>query len=101
MKLALALLAVILTGCASAQPAALGSTDEDFRAQPQYATKSITIVPVDDVSEVCRSAGLDQNKRFLGCSKYNNRSCTIYISRTSRHSILGHELRHCFEGQWH
>jgi hypothetical protein len=101
MKLALALLAVVLTGCATAPPPTITSTDLEFQMQSGYATKAVTVIPVDNVSVTCRGFGLDQNKNFFGCSKFNNRSCTIYVSRTTRLSILGHELRHCFEGHWH
>ena len=104
MKLALALVAVVLTGCATAPPplSPLSSTDLEFRTQNSYATKAVTVVPVDNVSEACRELSpLFHGKNFLGCAKYNNRSCTIYVSRTTRLSILGHELRHCFEGHWH
>ena len=104
MKLALVLAAVVLTGCATATPPAssMSSTDLEFQTQNAYATKAVTVVPVDDVSETCRGLSpLHQGKNFLGCAKYNNRACTIYVSRTTRLSILGHELRHCFEGHWH
>ena len=104
MKLALALVAIILTGCATAPPPALltSSTDLEFQTQNAYATKAVTVIPVDNISETCQGlSSLHQGKNFLGCAKYNNRACTIYVSRTTRLSILGHELRHCFEGHWH
>lgn len=104
MKLALALVTIVLTGCATATPPAstLTSTDLEFQTQSAYATKAITVVPVDNITEACRELSpLHQGKTFLGCAKYNNRACTIYVSRTTRLSILGHELRHCFEGHWH
>ena len=104
MKLTLALLAVVLTGCATATPPLppLTSTDLEFRTQDTYPTKTVAVVPVDNISETCRNlTPLHQGKNFLGCAKYNNRACTIYVSRTTRLSILGHELRHCIEGHWH
>ena len=102
MKLALALAAIVLTGCATAPSASLTSTDLEFQTQSSYPTKSVTVIPVDNVSEACRELSpLFHGKNFLGCAKYNNRTCTVYIGRTTRLSILGHEIRHCFEGHWH
>ena len=36
-----------------------------------------------------------------GCAVYNKYSCTIYTAKTTTMEILGHELRHCFEGKFH
>ena len=40
---------------------------------------------------------------FKGCSiwKVRERTCVIATSSVTTHSVLGHELRHCFEGHFH
>jgi hypothetical protein len=70
---------------------------------------------VDDVHQLCE--GLSGRKEFfqiLGCSKWAEptqrggaRVCNIYAPRpkderdTQRFATLGHEVMHCFEGNWH
>jgi hypothetical protein len=36
-----------------------------------------------------------------GCARYNAKSCRIITAKTTTMEILGHELRHCFEGRFH
>jgi hypothetical protein len=38
---------------------------------------------------------------FVGCSAWSAGKCVIYTQRMTTHTILGHELRHCFEGHFH
>jgi hypothetical protein len=70
---------------------------------------------VDDVHQLCE--GLSGRKEFfqiLGCSKWieptqkgGARTCAIYAPRpkderdTQRFATIGHEVMHCFEGNWH
>jgi len=70
---------------------------------------------VDDAHQLCE--GLSGRKEFfqiLGCSKWieptqkgGTRTCAIYAPRpkderdTQRFATLGHEMMHCFEGNWH
>ena len=70
---------------------------------------------VDDVHQLCE--GLSGRREFLqilGCSKWAEparkggaRVCNIYAPRpkderdTQRFATLGHEVMHCFEGNWH
>jgi len=69
---------------------------------------------VDNVQQVCQN--LDHRKEIWtirGCSKWSDtgpsgeRVCSIYVpaprSETDREGFvtLGHELMHCFDGNWH
>ena len=90
-----------LLGCATSQ-----KTNEDH----------VTVVwnRVDDVQTVCQN--LSHTKEVFairGCSKWadgfrsGERVCNIYVPAprnemdTQRFATLGHELLHCFDGNWH
>ena len=90
---------LLLGGCASPQP----PLQDDGRVE-------VVWLRVDDVQRVCQ--GLSGRKEFLsilGCSRWSagQRRCEIYAPapRTEqdlqRFATLGHELMHCFEGNWH
>lgn len=60
---------------------------------------------VDNPDEVCRKlnkTGFKQNGTILACAIGNDRNvCNIYTSKNLNLAILGHEVRHCFEKDWH
>jgi hypothetical protein len=96
-RLLLALLA-LLAGCAAP------------RAVPDDGRMDIVWLRVDDPHRVCE--GLAGRKEFLavlGCSRWSaeQRRCEIYAPAPrderdlQRFATLGHELMHCFEGNWH
>jgi hypothetical protein len=96
-KLTLIVTLLVANGLAHAQ-----SYNIQFEAQPNLPEKIIRWVVVENVSAVCQNkipalAG----QRILACSEYNNRACTIYTGLITDMAIVGHEIRHCFEGQWH
>ena len=97
MKLLLAMAVLLSSSMATAQ-----SYNIQFEAQPNLSEKNIRWVVVENVSEFCqaKSPWLG-NQRVLACSEYNNRTCTIYTGRVTDMAIVGHEIRHCFEGAWH
>ena len=85
-------------------------------ATPQSAGDHVTVVwnRVDDVQAVCQNlAGRKEVFAIRGCSKWNESSrsdqrvCSIYVptprseSDTQTFATLGHELMHCFDGNWH
>jgi hypothetical protein len=85
-------------------------------ATPQSAGDHVTVVwnRVDDVQAVCQNlAGRKEVFAIRGCSKWNDtdrsgqRVCTIYAptprneTDTQTFATLGHELMHCFDGNWH
>ncbi len=84
-------------------------------ATPQSAGDHVTVVwnRVDDVQAVCQGlAGRKEIFAIRGCSKWSDaerggRVCSIYVptprseSDTQTFITLGHELMHCFDGNWH
>ena len=85
-------------------------------ATPQSAGDHVTVVwnRVDDIQAVCQNlAGRKEVFAIRGCSKWNDsdragqRVCTIYVptprteTDTQTFATLGHELMHCFDGNWH
>jgi hypothetical protein len=97
MKSLLAVALLVLSTTVSAQ-----SYNIQFEARPGLPEKIIRWVVLENVSSFCQGkmpalAG----QRILACSEYNNRTCTIYTGLITDMAIVGHEIRHCFEGQWH
>jgi hypothetical protein len=57
-------------------------------------------VRVDQVKSLCN------NQHSKGCSKLTllktgDVHCEVIVPDTTELAVLGHELRHCFEGGWH
>jgi len=73
-----------------------------FQARPNLPEKIIRWVVLENVSSFCQGKmPALSNQRILACSEYNNHTCTIYTGPVTDMAIVGHEIRHCFEGQWH
>jgi hypothetical protein len=97
MKLTLIAALLLASGMASAQ-----SYNIQFEARPNLPEKIIRWVVLENVSSFCQGKmPALSNQRILACSEYNNHTCTIYTGPVTDMAIVGHEIRHCFEGQWH
>jgi hypothetical protein len=102
MRYALALLLIALPGCTTTPPA---------------AEKGVAVVwnRVEEPHRVCESlSGRKNFYNILGCSHWEApgaqgapRVCAIYAPEPrserdlQRFATLGHELMHCFDGNWH
>jgi hypothetical protein len=92
-----------LTACAS------GSYDLDFEAQDKYDDVRIAWYVVKDVPQTCAMAGVlrgakvQYNQKIVACAVLfrASNSCVIYTAKKLSLAVLGHEVRHCFEGAWH
>jgi hypothetical protein len=96
-----------VVGLAALLPACVSTT-----AEPRIA---IVWNRVEDPQPVCESlSGRKSFFHILGCSHWSEpvaqgapRVCTIYSPEprserdTQRFATLGHELMHCFDGNWH
>ena len=94
-----------------AQMASANAFDDNptalFNAQNNAAT-SMTIEwrVVDDVDKACATEAKKRGHKQFGyavnaCSYWLDNNCVIITKkRTSMHT-LGHEVRHCFQGNWH
>jgi hypothetical protein len=104
---------MVLTGCASLQGPTLPVSElETFVPMPQHA-RVMNDVKVrwevrENVSEVCgRAAKLSATQAWmtppLACAMWNvaSKECVIITGKKVSHVELGHELRHCFEGNFH
>ena len=85
------LLPFLLSGCAFFDnPAA-------FEARNQSAKLiEARVVHQAELQEICKT-----NKELWGCAVITPNRCTIYTERYTTEEIFGHELRHCFYGQFH
>jgi hypothetical protein len=81
------------------------SADEAFEARPKPTASVIRWVVSDDPDTECRQAAgqklQDRRGEIRACAVYTSKTCTIITSVETSHAILGHELRHCFEGRFH
>ena len=70
-----------------------------FTAQPKFDSVRVEWRAVDDVSQHCT------NPNSIACAFVETVGketvCTIYTKKTLNLAILGHEIRHCFELDWH
>ena len=104
---------MVLTGCASVQGPTLPVTElESFVPMPKHA-RLMNDVKVrwevrENVAEVCaRAAKITAAQAWmtppLACAMWNvaSKECLIITGKKVSHVELGHELRHCFEGNFH
>jgi hypothetical protein len=69
-------------------------------------TSHITWHRVDHVQKTCER---ESKKRGFGgfnypvyaCSFWDNKTCDIFTSKTPTLHDVGHEVRHCFQGNFH
>lgn len=109
MKLLISILLVALTGCATSQstPSNLKLVeDQNFSHTEGYSVMTIRWVRVshERLQTICELSTSVKNARgrFLGCAgRTLGGGCIIHTSTALTHQILGHELRHCFQGNFH
>jgi hypothetical protein len=73
-----------------------------------HETMLITWKTVDNIQQVCQA---EYKKRGFGafnykvdaCSFWNDttKTCTIYTKKNPTMHDVGHEIRHCYQGNWH
>ena len=92
--------------------------NEKFSADSNLVTSStISWILADNVFEACDSESkirgnggfpkLDKGTKMDGCSFWSNPSvnktnvCTIITAKNTDQDTVGHEVRHCFQGNFH
>jgi hypothetical protein len=93
----------------SMQATASGRYDLDFEAQDRYEDVRIAWYVVQDVPQTCAMAGALKgartryNPNIIACAVrfLDGQACVIYTAKKLSLAVLGHEVRHCFEGAWH
>ena len=96
---------IFLSACNAVwQPKPIGAA---FEAPIGKRAMQITWVAAKDPAQECKSRS-DALKRywytpFLGCAIWSeaDAKCVIVTPTKTDHETLGHELRHCFMGQFH
>jgi hypothetical protein len=99
----------LLAGCANT----LQSPSADFERFQPIANKSrvldapiVNLVIKPNAHEVCsKIIGMEPSglQRVMACAYWDIRKneCTIVTHKHTATNIIGHELRHCFEGFFH
>ena len=107
-KLFLIALSVFTTSCSSIFVVP-SEEYEYFNAKQEFLRNieapNISFVFTNDSSKVCEKlvGRLEVNKKYLGCAHWQKAEgkCTVFVPQFVQNVILGHEIRHCFEGAFH
>lgn len=77
-------------------------------AENTRETMLITWKSVDNVQQACQAEykrrGFSAfNYKIDACAFWNTvtRTCTIYTAKNPTMHDVGHEIRHCYQGNWH
>jgi uncharacterized lipoprotein YehR (DUF1307 family) len=75
----------------------------EFTARKSYEEMRITWTVVDDVVAACNTMMYKKqfNPHVKACAQRSGITCEIITERNLDLAILGHEIRHCYEGAWH
>ena len=98
LKTIVAASSCLFSGCTVLPDAPFNPSEKRITNQTR-----VTWELVSDVANVCKNRGLKlpPNLEAAACSFPGYSACHIVTSKTPTMFILGHELRHCFEGAWH
>ena len=108
MSLVFAIILAI-SGC-SAQP--VNSVKEweyqgEHIAAPNPQTRAKTIiwrqVSDQELHKICykNTNGRFGDRRIVGCATWYGNTCTVVTGVNTTTSTLGHEIRHCYDGDFH
>lgn len=102
MKVLVALLLLLSAAISPADTLRVGQDDLIFNASPNHTPKIIEWIIVEDLDQACYGKPKNPGQGELrGCAKFNKTKCFVYTKKQTTLANLGHEMRHCFEGQWH
>ena len=94
---------VILSGCSATVHI---PKEAAFDPRPVQTKMSITWVVSENPTAECKRLFPKQmgfHPVIPACAgwSFEAQECVIVTGKTSTHQILGHEIRHCFEGAFH
>jgi hypothetical protein len=107
-KLFLITLSVFMMSCSSVFVVPL--EEYEYFDAKQYSLRSIEAPKIsfifsNDSAKACEKlmGRLEINKKYLGCANWQKSegTCTVFVPYFVQNVILGHEIRHCFEGAFH
>lgn len=105
MKKALAVVLMIMVNFAFAED--WQNPDAKFDATKKINNKiTITWQTVDNVQAACEAESRKVGNGGFGyavqaCSFWQQNTCTIITGKSTSIHTLGHETRHCFQGNYH
>ena len=79
-------------------------------SQNRNDSSLVTVHPVGNIQQVCEQESKRRGFNGFGislqaCSFWTKTisgySCDIYLSKKTNNDILGHEIRHCLQGNFH
>jgi hypothetical protein len=106
MKTTLLVASLLFAGISNAQ-AYKDDPTEQFDTASNYTNQStISWVIVDNVQKACEAESRKRGYNGFGfgvlaCSFYKGDQCTIITGKKTTMHSLGHEVRHCFQADWH
>ncbi len=59
---------------------------------------------IENPSKFCKekyNLKTNDGNLILACTSWQGEKCTIYTDKNPSYELLGHELRHCFDHNWH
>lgn len=65
---------------------------------------AIDVIGRDDVGQSCAQQAHKNSFAapfILGCAAWTEKTCSITLPQNTLAVVVGHELRHCFEGNFH
>jgi len=83
---------------------AYAGQDVQFVQKPDSQSLTITWITAGDITKHCENVGLPYRyDGWLGCAtvSVDGKSCVVYTNKHTSHEIFGHEVRHCFQGNFH
>jgi hypothetical protein len=81
-----------------------GCSSTSFQALPGIKTLNTKWVVVKNVQQVCQTiTDGPPDILYSGCATWDRERlhCTIFTGEKVTNELLGHELRHCFYGNFH
>ncbi len=106
MKYMTFLVAMLFSFQTLANPADPPPKEEFDFTKRMTDSSQVTVKVVDNVKEACfKEAEMYKVKPTfrnpVACSFYTKTWCTIIVGKSTTIENLGHEVRHCFQGNWH
>jgi hypothetical protein len=105
MKKALLILALVAT---TAQAGLESGPRDNYDMTKLMTTRSlISVFTVDEpIHQACNKERLKRGQlpfsyKVEACSFWSGNACQIYVGKKTNNDILGHELHHCFAGNFH
>ena len=106
MKLIIPMLLIFLTSSADALDRYDQSSNEVYKPNLLHDRAVVRIMIVEDADNECRRYGATFNFQMKNCTVWWDENdpvqCLLIMDKDYlTMGSLGHELRHCFEGDWH